>query len=178
MYNVIVAFPKLEDAKSIKNILIQNGISVSAVVTSAASVISTVEELDSGIVVCSYRFKDMYYKELKEYLPEGFEMLLLASATKMQEVVGSDVIALRMPFKTYELINTIEMMTKAYQRKRKKQKPKARSEEEEKVLEKAKALLMERNNMSEVEAHRYIQKTSMDNGTNIVETAEMILSIM
>lgn len=178
MYNVIVAFPKLEDGKSIKNIIVQNGISVSAVVTSAASVISTVEELDSGIVVCSYRLRDMYYKELKEYLPNGFTMLLLASANRMQEVVGNDVIALRMPFKTYELIDTIQMMMQAYQRKRKKEKPKGRSLEEEKIIEKAKVLLMERNNMSEVEAHRYIQKSSMNNGTNMVETAEMILSIM
>lgn len=31
---------------------------------------------------------------------------------------------------------------------------------------------MERNNMSEGEAHRYLQKNSMDSGTNMVETAE------
>ena len=28
------------------------------------------------------------------------------------------------------------------------------------------------------EAHRYIQKCSMDSGTNMVETAQMILSMM
>ena len=32
--------------------------------------------------------------------------------------------------------------------------------------------------MSEEEAHRYLQKSSMDSGTNMVETAEMVLSIM
>ena len=32
--------------------------------------------------------------------------------------------------------------------------------------------------MTEEEAHRYIQKTSMDSGTNIVETAQMILCLM
>lgn len=37
---------------------------------------------------------------------------------------------------------------------------------------------MARNNMSEGEAHRYLQKHSMDSGTNMVETAEMVLSIM
>lgn len=178
MLNIIVAFPKLEDAKKIKNILVQNGISVSAVVTSAASVIATVDGLDEGIVICSYRFRDMYYKELKEYLPEEFTMLLLASAAKMQNVVGNDVLALRMPFKTFELISTIEMMMQAHRGKRKKERPKVRSVEEEKILERAKVLLMERNNMSEVEAHRYIQKTSMDSGNNMVDTAEMILSIM
>ena len=37
---------------------------------------------------------------------------------------------------------------------------------------------MERNNMTEAEAHRYLQKTSMDNGTGFTETAQMILSMM
>ena len=34
------------------------------------------------------------------------------------------------------------------------------------------------NHMTEEEAHRYLQKTSMDSGTNLVETAQMVLSMM
>ena len=37
---------------------------------------------------------------------------------------------------------------------------------------------MSRNNLTEEEAHRYIQKRSMNNGTDMVETAQMILSLM
>ena len=46
------------------------------------------------------------------------------------------------------------------------------------LIDRAKAVLMERNNMTEAEAHRYLQKTSMDNGTGFTETAQMILSMM
>ena len=46
------------------------------------------------------------------------------------------------------------------------------------MIRQAKELLMARNNMSEAEAHRYLQKSSMDSGTNMVETAQMVLSIM
>ena len=46
------------------------------------------------------------------------------------------------------------------------------------VIENAKALLMERNKFSEEEAHRYIQKRSMENGTGLVEVSQMILSLM
>ena len=46
------------------------------------------------------------------------------------------------------------------------------------MIKQAKELLMERNHMSETEAHRYIQKCSMDSGTNIVETAQMIMSLI
>ena len=31
--------------------------------------------------------------------------------------------------------------------------------------------------MSEEEAHRYLQKTSMDSGTNLVEMSEMVLKM-
>ena len=47
--------------------------------------------------------------------------------------------------------------------------------EEEAIIKEAKALLMERNRMTEEEAHRYIQKCSMDSGTNMVEMAKMVL---
>jgi response regulator NasT len=85
-----------------------------------------------------------------------------------------------MPIKVQDLIDTLQMMTYNYMRKKKKErnKPRERSQEERDVIQRAKLLLMERNNMSEEEAHRYIQKTSMDSGTNLVEMAEMILSMM
>ena len=85
-----------------------------------------------------------------------------------------------MPLKVHELLSTLEMMAAGIERRRKKRKsrPKERSEADKRVLQEAKSLLMERNGMTEEEAHRYIQKCSMDSGTNLVETAEMVLSMM
>ena len=37
---------------------------------------------------------------------------------------------------------------------------------------------MERNYLTEEEAHKYLQKCSMDSGTNMVETAQMIMSLI
>ena len=59
-----------------------------------------------------------------------------------------------------------------------KSQPKKRNLKEQAYIDEAKKLLMERNNMSEEEAHRYIQKHSMDSGTNMVETAQMVLQVM
>ena len=42
----------------------------------------------------------------------------------------------------------------------------------------AKMMLMQRNHLSEDEAYRYIQKLSMDSGTNMVETAQMLLMLL
>lgn len=79
MINVIVAFPKIENAKSIKNILVRSGFHVDAAVTTGAQALQYANSLDGGILVCSPRFVDMMYTELHEYIPATFQMLLVAS---------------------------------------------------------------------------------------------------
>lgn len=180
MLSIIIVFPKAEDGKGIKNALIRSGYDVHAVVTTGAQAISLANELDEGIVICGYKFSDMQYLELYNYLPRGFQMLLVASKKRLEECMYSEIICLSVPMKTRDLLDTLEMMTYNYRRKKKRERDtsKKRTKEQKEVILKAKVILMERNHLSEEEAHRYIQKTSMDSGTNMVETAEMILSIM
>lgn len=180
MINIIVAFPKVENAKSIKRILIRRGFSVDAIATTGAQALQSANVLDGGVLICGSRFVDMMYQELYEYLPANFQMLLVASPDVCNERSISDLMCLAMPLKVHELVHTLEMISYSVSRKRKKEreKPRKRSEKDEKLLTCAKGLLMERNNMTEEEAHRYIQKRSMDNGTGLVETAQMILSLM
>jgi response regulator NasT len=179
VYSIIVGFPKLEDANNIRNVLLRNGYDVTEACTLGAQVVGLANELDEGIVVCGYRFSDMHFSELNNYLPKGFEMLLVASPEKLEYCQDNNIVCLRMPIKTHDLLNTLQMMTYQYQRRKKRQKeqPKERSEEEKALIKKAKLVLMDRNNMTEDEAHRYLQKSSMDSGTNLVEMSEMVLKM-
>lgn len=180
MSNIVIAFPKVEIGQNIKRMLAQSGYHISAVCTTGAAALSKLRELDGGILVCGYRFIDMHYTDIYEYMPKGFQMLLVASASNILDREVENLICLSMPLKVHELLHTLEMMeyTIARQRKRTHRQPVQRSEEEIQLLKKAKALLMERNSFTETEAHRYIQKRSMDNGISLVETAQMILSLM
>lgn len=179
MTNIVVAFSKQEDAKSIKNILMRNGFQVVAVCTSGAQVLNSVEDLNGGIIVSGYRFEDMLYRSIRDYMPRGFEMLLVASPNRFGGEMPRDIMSLPMPVKVCDLVSTVEMMCQDQIRKKRKQRqqPARRSEEDARVIAKAKELLMDRNGMTEAEAHRYIQKCSMDNGTNMVETAQMVISL-
>jgi len=179
MADIIVAFPKLDDAKNLRKMLIRNGYDVNKVCDSGAQVIDAVNRLDGGIVISGYRFSDMYYREINEYLPKGFQMLLLASPGKLAECDATGLVSLAMPFKVQDFLDTLGMMMAQHNRwnKRPKSKPKGRSENDRRVIAAAKELLMERNQMTEDEAHKYIQKLSMDSSTNLVETAEMILEL-
>ena len=138
-----------------------------------------VDGLNDGIVISGYKMTDMVFSELRDCLPAGFELLLMASRSVIEQYAG-DMISLAMPLKVHELIETVGMMVQAIERRRRRMRavPKERNPEEVALIRDAKRLLMERNNMTEEEAHRYIQKCSMDSGTNMVETAQMVLSIM
>ena len=181
MTGVIVALPKIDDAKNMKNLLVRNGISVVGICTTGAQVIAFADGLNEGIVLCGYKLADMIYSQLREYLPEGFEMLVMASRHVISEnIEGSGTMCLSMPLKVHELVDTIGLMTHNIElrKRRRRTRPKERNEEEQKLLQKAKEVLMHRNHMTEEEAHKYIQKCSMDSGTNIVETAQMVLAMM
>ena len=169
MVNIIVVFPKLEDAKNIRNLLARNGYSVIGVCCTGAQVLQIIDNLEDGIVICGYRFNDMMYADLRESLASSFQMLLVASMHILESCDRRDIVSL-----------PLEMMAAGMYRRRRRQKsqPKERSEVEKKVILDAKKLLMERNHMSEEEAHRYMQKCSMDSGNNMVETAKMIFALM
>ena len=143
MTGLIVVFPNKDNATNIRNLLARGGMDVIGVCTTGAQAMHYADTVDDGIVVCGYRMKDMMYTQLREYLPESFEMLLVASQDKWSSGDVEGIVGLSTPIKVYDLLNTVT-----------------------------------RNNMSEEEAHRYLQKSSMDSGTNMVETAEMVLSIM
>lgn len=180
MVNIIVVFPKLEEAKTIKNILVRNGYQVTGICTTGAQAISQADGLHDGIVVCGYKLEDMLYNQLQECLPPGFELLLLASQRMLSECYGEGIVCLSMPLKLNDFINTVNMMTEGIERRRRKKRlqPKQRTEQEERLIKDAKEMLMERNHMTEEEAHKYLQKCSMDSGNGIVETAQMVLVMM
>ncbi len=180
MVGIIVVFPNKDNAANIRNLLVRNGMNVTGVCTGGAQAIHYADTVDEGIVVCGCRLKDMMYTDLREYLPGEFDMLVLASPDKWNGGEEEGVIRLSMPLKAYDFINTMEMMLTNLERRRKKkrQEIKKRDPKQQALIKKAKELLMERNHMTEEEAHRYIQKCSMDSGTNMAETAQMVLSVM
>lgn len=180
MSNIVIAFPKKEVAQNIRKILSQSGYSVQAVCSTGAQALASVNNLENGILICGSRFIDMMYMEIHDYLPPEFQMLLIASPTSIQEREVENLVCLELPMKVHELLQTLEMMEGQIHRRRKRLRniPRQRSEADRQMIEQAKALLMDRNKFSEEEAHRYIQKRSMENGTGLVEVAQMILSLM
>ena len=56
MGSIIVAMPRLEDAEKISKMLKSRGIEKIDIYTTGASVLSRVNEIDSGIIICARSF--------------------------------------------------------------------------------------------------------------------------
>lgn len=178
MSSIIIVLPKLEEAKKIQKILNNHGYAEVFAYSTAAMALQAVSNMDAGVVISAYKLSDMFYLDLKDSLPKNFELILLGSATAVA-AAGTGTLSLSTPLKLGDLINTVDMVLRQTERNYKKnKKPVKRTWQEENYIKNAKYLLMERNHLSEEEAFRYIQKRSMDNSTNMVETAQMILTLM
>lgn len=178
MTGIIVVFPRLEDARGIRNLLVRSGFSVHAVCTTGAQAISSLEDLNDGIVISGYKLADMMYLELSECMPEGFTLLLLATRQHLSECdERGSIECLPMPLKAHELVETVHTLIRQCERKRKKRResPREKSPEEMALIAQAKAFLMEKRSMTEMQAHKYLQKCSMDSGRSIAESAQMVL---
>lgn len=179
MTGIVVVFPHMEDARAIKNLLVKSGFTVHAVCTTGAQAVSSLEDLDDGLVISGYKLPDMMYHELSECLPERFMMLLLASRQHLSECDAGNLTCLSMPMKVHELVDAVRGLERQCERNRKKRKeaPREKSPEEIVLIEQAKELLMEKRDMTEMQAHKYLQKCSMDSGRSIVESAQMVLML-
>lgn len=178
MGSIVIVFSKIEDAKKIRSLLTNRGFEVTAVCSTGAQALQEMNQCSGGLLISGYRLTDMYYLDLFEYMPKGFEMLLMGSRTVISDC-PSGILSVEVPVKAFDFFNTVRMiLERTESRCRKDKKPRRRNEREQNYIRNAKFLLMERNHISEEEAHRYIQKCSMDTGTNMVETAQMILQLM
>ena len=177
MSNIIITFLRINDAQNIKNILVRNGWGNVNICTSGAGTLAMSDQLESGVVICGYRLPDMAYMQLKEDLPSGFQMLLIASNSVITGGTSVDVTHMETPLKVQELIQTIHFMEEdaARRRRKRREQPRQRSPEEQAVIQNAKDILMKSNHISEDEAHKYLLRTSMQSGRNLFETAQMIL---
>ena len=176
MSSIIVVMPKIEEARKIGGLLVKRGYQPDLVCTLAADALSESCRLENGVIICGARLNDMSFIELADCIPKYFKLLIL-TRNVMDEEYPDKAIKLELPLKMSELVSAIEGEFRKYYRRPSDNKvvKQSRNREDQKYIDMAKDLLMKNKGMSEPEAHRYLQKTGMDTGTSIVETARMVI---
>lgn len=174
MDRIIVAFESETNRAKIKDMLESGGMSVTKACRSGAEVIRNIKKIGGGIVVCSFKLGDMTASDLAYDLHRTALVLAIAPAPQMALCENEDMFKLPAPVTRGDLLASVRMLIQIEDRYFRTMLP-HRSGEEEDLIKKAKEVLMSRNCMTEPEAHRFLQKKSMDTGSKMVDTARMII---
>lgn len=179
MSSIVAANSNPEYAKKIAAVLRSSGLYVGAVCTTGAQVMDfTSKHYHGGIVVCSEKLRDMAAVNLPRMVGSAYDFLFLVSSQLASIYKSMEQTTLMLPVNRMDLISTVNMFLDLadYTSLTIKKKLATENLDEKQLIKNAKDLLMKRNNLTEPQAHRFIQKKSMDTGKKMVEAALIILS--
>ena len=181
MKSVILAFQNAEAAETINRAVQLGGYSVGGICSGGAEVLRMLEWTSASAVVCGYRLKDVTAAELYQNLPHGMGMLVLLSQSQSGSVeLPCGAQSLNLPVSRTALLDALKTVIMINDRPSAKKNGEdlrpSRTDADKETINDAKRLLMEHGNMTEDQAHRFIQRVSMNNGSKMADTAKGILS--
>ena len=171
---IIIAFANAEAQRRIARILEQDGYVSVGAYFSGADVIRAVRKLGSAIVICGFKLRDMTATDLALSLKGTAALLAVTSPVNLEFCEGENLFKLSTPVSRADFFATLQVLRQMEERTLRPPVARRR-EDEQKFILRAKELLMDVNRMTESEAHRFLQKRSMDTGLRMVETARLII---
>lgn len=174
MEQIILAFEQEKTARRIKELLESSGTAACLLCTSADQVRRMVCKRRITTVVCGYKLRDQSAQLLAEDLPPFCSVLVLAPQNLLELLENVELFRLPTLVTRRDLLTTVEMLLRMGHRLERILAPR-RPTEEQQLVDRAKHLLMDRNGMTEEQAHRFLQKNSMDHGVRMSQTAQLVL---
>ena len=170
MRDVIIASANRKSAEHIKSILQRDLLFVSEIYQSGAEVLSYASIRPDAVIVCGRLSDGLPAVSLAETLPPGFDVVHLVSSSDAYQGFVSNMVELTMPLEFVSVVRTLTQLSSDITSRKK-----TRSVEENDLLMLAKRRLCENYGISEREAHRKIQKMSMEQGVRLMDVARKIL---
>ena len=176
MVRTVVAFESEKDQEAIAGVLEKSGITVRFRCRTGLETIRAVKQMGGGIVVAGYKFPDMTTENLAWQLKDdGVTVLMVAKGASLDMVENEDIFRIPAPFRPAELVGAVKMLVQLDQQRF---KPSAarRTDDEKQMIADAKQLLMDREGYTEDQAHRYLQRRSMETSLKMTEVARLIIA--
>lgn len=182
MKSVVIAFsnPLLTDWVS--SVLKRSGYTIEYTCSTGGDTVRVSEFCTSMVIVSGFQFPDMTVEDLAGILAGRMALVTILLPHQRDLVFRNDITALPYPLSPVELIGAVDKAERETAKQAvsggmaaERKGGSGRSAEEKLLILKAKNSLMERFGMTESQAHRYLQKNSMDHGLKIIDAARKII---
>lgn len=171
---IVVAFIKEELQRKALRLLASEGLEAAAVCASGAEVIRRIRQAGSAAVICGFQLRDMTADALAADLRGLAAVMVVAKAPHLELCGGENLFKLPVPASRSEFIATLGLMLD-FEAAHLRHPVSRRRENEQQLIRRAKELLMDVNRMSEEEAHRFLQKRSMERSVRMAEAARWVI---
>lgn len=176
MRNIVIAASSKKLTATLEKMLDVSGMSVCASCTSASEVQSLWSDVGDAVLICA-TLKDLPSIYLSKIMPDSWDMILLLTSEQPFPYYVSNVIPINLPVTRLELAETVQSvagsMSSTFASKTTAKG--ARPKEETELIEKAKRKIMTERGFPEGDAHKLLQRYSMNSGITMVEAAKRFL---
>jgi response regulator NasT len=182
MKSIIIAFSNPLLTNWATSVLTRGGYSIEYSCKTGADVARVADFCTSPVVLSGFQFPDMTAEDLLGVLDGRLAMIAVMLPHQRDLLERQDLVSVQYPVSAMDLLQAIEELENTAAKKAAsgsiapgKHIPTERPAEEKLVILKAKDILMERYLMTESQAHRFLQKASMDRGLKLIDSARMVL---
>lgn len=182
MKSVIIAFSNPLLSNWATAILHRGGYNIEYSCKTAGDVVRVADFCTSPVVLSGFQFTDMTAEDLVDTLGGRLAMVTVVLPHQLDLVERQDMKIVPYPVSPMDLLSAVEQAARdaavAATSDRAavgKLRPAERPAEEKLLILKAKNILMEANFLTESQAHRFLQKSSMDRGLKLIDAARMVL---
>ena len=162
MNRLIVAFSSDTAAHRICAWLAQSGFPARTVCRTGAEVVRAVRYMGGGSVICAARLPDYTADRLYDDLDGQADLLVIGKPEQLSDCENPAIRRLPLPVNRSPLAEAAEALTHA----------------QPEIIRHAKALLQSARGMAEPEAHRYLQRRSMEAHRKMADTARLIIAAL
>jgi len=167
----IVIVSQSEDSRTkLFRLLASSGFQVFRSCSSGSELRRALSESEDCVVVMIGFTPDCKPDELMWDYRENIQILLIAKQSVLENVESPEIFRLTMPASGQAVIGAVEMLSQLHRMKLPK-----RTGENKDIVDRAKAVLMKKQGLSEPEAHRAMQQYAMNHGMKMAEFARQIL---
>lgn len=173
MDRIIVAFERRSNCEKLQKLAESSAGFSCLVCRNGSQVRHLASKLRPCIVVCGFKLIDESCEAIFYDLPASCSMLMLAPPAVLELCGSEEIFKLSTPLRRSEILSSLRML--AGLSRGREPEPGLSTEAEQDLVAAAKALLMERFLMTEAQAHRLLQKRSMNSGVRLVQTAGAVV---
>ncbi len=170
MARIIIAGASEDSRTKLSRLLASSGFQVFRSCSSGSELRRALSESEDCVVVMIGLLPDCKPDELIWDYQGAVQMLLIARQPTLENCESPEIFRLALPSSGQAVLGAVEMLTQLHRMRLPR-----RSGESREVVNRAKAMLMERQGISEPEAHRILQRAAMNRGMKMAELAAKAL---